>query len=111
MLPRPSRRVSDSLHGMRAMRNRPARAQRRRDEHGFGNLLIRCAVPARIVRVDLDAIGALGREGYAECYQLLILSRDRSLSQSSLIEGRKGLHRLGRMNLESSHLVQIFDIV
>ena len=94
-----------SLHHMCAVGDRPTRAQRRSDENGFSDLLIRRAELARLIRVELDALRALCREGDRECHQFLILSRNRSLSQGGLIERDKRAHGFWRMSLEILHPV------
>src|SRR6185295_5914715 len=96
---------SGSLHRMCAVGDCPTRAQRRSDENGFSDLLIRRAKLSRLIRMELDAIRALRREGDRECHQFLVLSRNRSLSQGGLIERYKRAHGFRRMSLEILHPV------
>jgi hypothetical protein len=87
---------SGSLQGVRAMSDRPTRAQRRRHKNGFRDFPIRGAKPSGVVCMDLDAIRTLCGECDRKGYQLLILPRDRSISDSGLVEGDKRFHRIGR---------------
>jgi len=102
---------SDSLHGMRAVCDGPTRTQRRRDEHGFGNLRIRRACLSRLVCTEIDAIGALGCErdgdGISSSYFLGIAPS----AKAALSKATNACRAWGRMNREILHPAEILDVV
>src|SRR5438477_6152099 len=80
---------------VRAVRDGRAGPKRCGNHHCFGQLGIGGAAFARFLRMDLDAVRALGCQGNGDGNELLVLGRDCARGSSRLVEGPEGLHRLG----------------
>lgn len=82
------------FQGVRAMRDRPTRTQRPRDENGFSDLPIGRAESSRIIRVDCDPIGALRRARDREHHQYLYFP---GMAQSATTDLSKATNERGEL--------------
>ena len=74
--------------GVGTMRDCRARPQRGCDCDNLRNLLLRGGRLTSLIRVDLDAIRALRREGNGERHQVFVFHRNRSGSQGRFVDPR-----------------------
>jgi hypothetical protein len=86
------------------MAPRRARGHRHRDERGLGDLRVGGAGRRRLLRVGVDAPGALRDLGDAERDELLGLVRDRAVLERLLVELEERAIRLGH---ELAHLLEL----
>src|SRR5262249_15371029 len=96
---------------MRRVRDGSFGSQRRGYHGGLSYLCLGCARAARIAGVDVDAIGALSSERNGDSNQLLVLYRDCSSGDGSLIECPEGFHYFRREGIHFFQVLQIFFVI
>src|SRR5882724_12240388 len=79
------------------------------NESGFGDLLLAGAVGTGVPSVSVDAIGALGGEGYAERDQFAVFARDFAVvTFNGIVEGQEGAAFGGRKPKEIGNEAEVF---
>src|SRR5688572_6996621 len=96
---------------MRAMRDRAARAQGRRDQRCLGQFLLGRARLPGLLGMDLDAVRTLRRQRDRDRHQLLVLDRDRPALHRRRVECPECLERLRRQLAQSLQLRQVLQVV
>ena len=96
---------------VRGVRHSRACSERSSDHGGFGDFGFRCAGFARVVAVDVDAIGALSRERDGHGNEFLVFDGDRAVGDGSFVECPKRLHDFGREGVHGLEFLQVFFVV
>lgn len=65
------------------------------DDGGFGEFGFGGAGFAGVVGVDVDAVGALGGDGYGDGDEFLVFNRDGAVGDGDFVEGPEGFHGFG----------------
>src|SRR4051794_15133926 len=91
------------------MGERSAGPHRGGDEGGFGDFLLAGAMGTGVPGVGVDAIGALGGEGYAERDQFAVFAGDFTIAAfNGIVEGQKGAALGGRKPEEIGNESEVF---